>query len=64
MTSDVAKEMRIRNYEDLRTWPSFGTFIYSTFHLDKKIYLDYNPKTEMRLGLANFVKWFRDYKKL
>ncbi|MAI02776.1 MAG: hypothetical protein CMP40_02975 [Rickettsiales bacterium] len=29
-----------------------------------KIYLDYNPKTEMRLGLANFVKWFREYKKL
>ena len=43
MTSDVAKEMRIRNYEDLRTWPSFGTFIYSTFHLDKKIYFFETP---------------------
>ena len=29
-----------------------------------KIYLDYNPKTEMKLGLANFVEWFREYKKL
>ena len=34
MSQKVAKIMRQRNYEDLRSWPSFGTFIHSAFRKD------------------------------
>tara|TARA_B100000767_G_C19772275_1_gene540693 strand:- start:1523 stop:3694 length:2172 start_codon:yes stop_codon:yes gene_type:complete len=34
ISQKVAKTMRKRNYEDLRSWPSFGTFIYSAFRKD------------------------------
>ena len=34
MSQRVAKIMRQRNYEDLRSWPSFGTLIHSAFRQD------------------------------
>ena len=38
MTREVAQSMRARKYEEIRTWPAFGTFINNAFPLDKKIY--------------------------
>ena len=38
MSREVAQNMRARKYEELRTWPSFGTFINNAFPLGKKIY--------------------------
>ena len=37
-TQKIAKVMRQRNYEDLRSWPSFGTLIYSAFQEMEDIY--------------------------
>ena len=38
MSREVAQNMRARKYENLRTWPSFGTFINNVFPSGKKIY--------------------------
>jgi glycosyltransferase involved in cell wall biosynthesis len=37
-TQKIATVMRQRNYEDLRSWPSFGTFIYSAFQEMEDVY--------------------------
>ncbi len=43
MNQAVALNMRGRTYENLRTWPSFGTFINNAFSLNKKIYFFETP---------------------
>tara|TARA_B110001450_G_C17658166_1_gene496143 strand:+ start:1205 stop:2287 length:1083 start_codon:yes stop_codon:yes gene_type:complete len=43
MTREVAQNMRSRHYENLRTWPSFGTFVNNAFPLGKKIYFFETP---------------------
>ena len=43
ISTKVAQNMRSRKYENLRTWPSFGTFIYNAFPLGKKIYFFESP---------------------
>lgn len=43
VSREVAQDMRSRKYENLRTWPSFGTFIHNAFPLSKKIYFFESP---------------------
>ena len=55
MRREVANDMRNRVYEDLRTWPSFGTFTYNALTLKKRIYfLDTPVVWQNRDGHAMF----------
>lgn len=56
MSKEVANNMRNRTYEDLRTWPSFGTFINNTFPLNKRIYFFETPVV-LQNGAGQAMTW-------